>query len=162
MLYHFANHHWTKGPWSQPLNVTHCPCFSLLSDEAAKCYDQHVCKSLSVCLSVCLLLAYLTTYPNLIKHWAVAVAQSSDRSTMHCGWRTVFTWWPGIVMQLECMLKAICQWAAHGESFVSVIVFLSTAKECIFIVIPTKAFARDYIITGVGLFVCLFVTTITK
>jgi len=158
MLYHFANHQWTKGPWPQPLNVTHCPCFSLLSDEAAKYYDQHVCKSLSVCL----LLAYLTTYPNLTKHWAVAVAQSSDRSTMHCGWCPVFTWWPGIVMQLECMLKAICQWAAHGESFVSVIVLLSTAKWCVFIVIPGKAFARDYVITGVGLSVCLFVTTITK
>ena len=33
-------------------------------------------------------------------------------------------------------------------------------------IIPAKAFARDYVITGVGLsvclFVCLFVTTITK
>jgi len=36
----------------------------------------------------------------------------------------------------------------------------------IILVIPAKAFARDYVITGVGLsvclFVCLFVTTITK
>ena len=34
------------------------------------------------------------------------------------------------------------------------------------LVIPAKAFARDYVITGVGLSVrlsvCLFVTTITK
>jgi len=34
------------------------------------------------------------------------------------------------------------------------------------LLIPAKAFARDYVITGVGLsvclFVCLFVTTITK
>ena len=30
------------------------------------------------------------------------------------------------------------------------------------IIIPTKAFARDYVITGVGLSVCLFVTMITK
>jgi len=29
-------------------------------------------------------------------------------------------------------------------------------------IIPAKAFARDYGITGVGLSVCLFVTTITK
>ena len=33
-------------------------------------------------------------------------------------------------------------------------------------IIPKKAFAKDYVITGVGLsvclFVCLFVTTITK
>ena len=30
------------------------------------------------------------------------------------------------------------------------------------IIIPAKAFARDYVITGVVLSVCLFVTTITK
>ena len=36
--------------------------------------------------------------------------------------------------------------------------------HCVFraIIIPAKAFARDYVITGVGLSVCLFVTTITK
>ena len=44
----------------------------------------------------------------------------------------------------------------------------SVVYDCL--VIPAKAFARDYVITGVGLsvclsvclFVCLFVTTITK
>ena len=30
------------------------------------------------------------------------------------------------------------------------------------VIIPAKAFARDYVITGVSLSVCLFVTTITK
>ena len=30
------------------------------------------------------------------------------------------------------------------------------------IIIPAKAFARDYGITGVRLSVCLFITTITK
>jgi len=33
---------------------------------------------------------------------------------------------------------------------------------CLKFVIPAKAFARDYVIAGVGLSVCLFVTTITK
>ena len=48
------------------------------------------------------------------------------------------------------------------------------AGQLVYIIIPAKAFARDYVITGVGLsvcpavclsvclFVCLFVTTITK
>jgi len=43
---------------------------------------------------------------------------------------------------------------------------VSDEFQCIGVVIPAKAFAKDYVITGVGLsvclFVCLFVTTITK
>ena len=32
----------------------------------------------------------------------------------------------------------------------------------IYIIIPTKAFARDYVITGVGLSVCLFVCLLPR
>ena len=43
---------------------------------------------------------------------------------------------------------------------------MSLHSDYALVVIPAKAFARDYVITGVGLsvclFVCLFVTTITK
>ena len=35
-------------------------------------------------------------------------------------------------------------------------------SKLVYIIIPAKAFARDYGITGVRLSVCLFVTTITK
>jgi len=49
------------------------------------------------------------------------------------------------------------------EFFIGVFGFLHPADDG---VIPAKAFARDYVVTGVGLSVCLsvclFVTTITK
>jgi len=40
--------------------------------------------------------------------------------------------------------------------------FGRTTNILYLLIIPAKAFARDYVITGVGLSVCLFVTTITK
>ena len=46
--------------------------------------------------------------------------------------------------------------------YVRLICMLSMVFLPLFIIIPAKAFAMDYVITGIGLSVCLFVTTITK
>jgi len=53
--------------------------------------------------------------------------------------------------------------AKHRRKFSELQHIFCNNSLCKFsIFIPAKAFARDYVITGVGLSVCLFVTTTTK
>ena len=68
-----------------------------------------------------------------------------------------------IAKHLRCdeLLYYIFIIQSTGERTYKIGEHLATLQAKWFI-IPTKAFARDYGITGVGLSVCFFVTTITK